>query len=156
MAHIEKSLLVGAPLREVYDQWTQFEEFPRFMDGVEEVRQLDDNTLYWRASIAGVEREWHAEIVEQVPDRRVAWRNLTGKQNSGIVSFRPADDRTTEVTLRVDYDPEGVAESVGDALGLVSRRVQGDLKRFRDFIEERGKATGGWRGEIHAREVDRR
>jgi uncharacterized membrane protein len=156
MAELEKAIEVDAPLREVYNQWTQFEDFPRFMEGVEEVRQLDDKHLYWRAKIGGVEREWHAEIVDQVPDERIAWRGLTGVAPSGAVLFRPLTDGRTEVTLRVRYEPEGVTENVASALGLLSARVQGDLERFRDFMEERGRATGGWRGEIHGDDVERR
>jgi uncharacterized membrane protein len=156
MAELEKSIEVEAPIREVYNQWTQFEDFPRFMDGVLEVRQIDDQHLYWRARVGGVEREWHAQIVDQVPDERIAWRGLTGVAPSGAVLFRPLPDGRTEVTLRVTYEAEGVTENVGDALGFVSRRVQGDLERFRDFMEERGRATGGWRGEIHGEKVERR
>jgi uncharacterized membrane protein len=156
MAELEKRITVDAPVREVYNQWTQFEEFPRFMEGVIEVRQLDDKTLFWRARIGGVEREWHAKIVEQVPDEIISWRSVTGPDNGGTVHFRNLGDGRTEITLRVHYDPEGVTENVGDALGFVSRRVEGDLKRFRDFIEERGRATDGWRGEIHGERVERR
>jgi uncharacterized membrane protein len=156
MADMEKSIVVDAPLREVYNQWTQFEDFPRFMEGVIEVRQIDDAHLYWRARMGGVEREWHAQIVDQVPDERIAWRGLTGVAPSGAVLFCPLADGRTEVTLRVKYEPEGVTENVGDALGFVSRRVEGDLQRFRDLMEERGRATGGWRGEIHGDNVERR
>jgi len=156
MADMEKSIVVDAPLREVYNQWTQFEDFPRFMDGVLEVRQIDDSHLYWRARVGGVEREWHAQIVDQVPDERIAWRGLTGVAPSGAVLFAPLGDGRTEVTLRVKYEPEGVTENVGDVLGFVSRRVQGDLERFRDLMDERGRATGGWRGEIHGDHVERR
>ena len=156
MAELEKSIEVNGPLREVYNQWTQFEDFPRFMEGVEEVRQLDDKHLYWRAKIGGVEREWHAEIVDQVPDERIAWRGLTGVAPSGAVLFRALAPDRTEVTLRVRYEPEGVAEKVGDALGILSLRVQGDLERFKKFMEDRGQATGGWRGEIHGDKVEPR
>ena len=152
---LEKSIVVDAPLREVYNQWTQFEEFPRFMEGVVEVRQLDDKRLYWRANIGGAEREWHAEITDQTPDRRIAWKSLTGPEHGGAVLFRPVADGQTEVSLRIKYDPKGFTENVGDALGFVSRRVQGDLERFRDFMDERGRATGGWRGEIHGDQVNR-
>ena len=155
MAEMEKSIIVDAPLREVYNQWTQFEEFPHFMEGVVEVRQIDDKRLYWRANIAGAEREWHAEIVDQTPDRRIAWKSLTGPYNGGAVLFLPVGDGRTEVTLRMQYEPEGVTENVGDALGFVGRRVQGDLERFRTFMEERGAATGAWRGEIHGKRVER-
>ena len=153
MAELEKSIAVEASVREVYNQWTQFEDFPRFMEGVEEVRQIDDKHLYWRAKIGGVEREWHAEIVDQVPDQRIAWRGVTGVAPSGAVLFEPLPDGRTEVTLRLRYEPEGVAENVGSALGLLGARVEGDLKRFKEFIEERGRATGGWRGEIHGDKV---
>jgi uncharacterized membrane protein len=152
MAEIEKSIVVNAPLREVYNQWTQFEDFPRFMEGVLEVRQLDDKRLHWRARIGGVEKEWHAEIVDQVPDRRVAWRNLRGAANAGAVLF-DAVPGGTRVTLKLTYEPEGATETVGDVLGLVSHRVEGDLERFKAFIEDRQRATGGWRGEIHGRDV---
>ena len=153
MSEMQKSIVLDAPVREVYNQWTQFEEFPQFMEGVVEVRQLDDKRLYWRANIGGAEREWHAEIVDQTPDQRIAWRSLTGSENGGAVLFRPLSDSRTEVTLRMLYNPEGLTENVGDALGFVGRRIQGDLERFREFLEQRGRATGGWRGEIHGRNV---
>jgi uncharacterized membrane protein len=155
MAHIEKSIEVNVPVRTAYNQWTQFEQFPRFMEGVEEVRQLDDKRLQWRARIAGKTEEWQAEIVEQTPDRVVAWRSTTGAENGGRVSFAPAGTNATRITLRMDYDPKGMVESAGDKLGLVSRRVEGDLERFKEFIEGRGAETGAWRGEIHGGEVDR-
>jgi len=148
METIEKSIEVEAPLREVYNQWTQFEEFPKFMDGVEEVRQLDDKRLFWRAQIWGKAEEWEAEIFEQIPDQRIAWRSVVGAPNAGAVSFAPVSSSRTRVTLTLNYQPLGVLENIGDAIGLVSAKVDGDLKRFRDFIEERGRSTGGWRGEI--------
>jgi uncharacterized membrane protein len=148
MAKIEKSIDVHVPVRTAYDQWTQFEEFPRFMEGVEEVRQLDDKRLHWRAKIGGKEEEWDAEITEQLPDERVAWRSTSGAENAGVVTFHHIDANTTRVMLQLEYDPEGVVENVGDALGVVSRRVEGDLKRFKEFIEGRGTETGAWRGEI--------
>jgi uncharacterized membrane protein len=154
MATIEKSIEVNVPVRTAYNQWTQFEEFPQFMEGVEEVRQLDDKRLQWRASIAGKSEEWQAEIVEQTPDMVVAWRSTTGSENAGRVSFAPAGMNATRVTLRLDYDPEGIVESVGDKLGFVSRRVEGDLERFKEFIEGRGAETGAWRGEIHGGTVE--
>ncbi len=153
MADFEKSIVVNAPLREVYNQWTQFEEFPRFMEGVTEVRQLDDKRLHWRAKVGGREKEWDAEIVDQVPDRRIAWKALRGAENAGAVLFE-AVPNGTRVTLKLTYDPEGAGEKVGDALGFVSRRVEDDLDRFKKFIEERQRATGGWRGEIHGRTVN--
>src|SRR5215208_4872945 len=132
---IEKSIDVDVPVRTAYDQWTQFEEFPRFMEGVEEVRQLDDKRLHWRAKIGGKEEAWDAEITEQIPDERVAWRSTTGSPNAGVVTFHHLNPTTTRVMLQLEYDPEGLVENVGDALGVVSRRVEGDLKRFKEFIE---------------------
>jgi uncharacterized membrane protein len=146
---IEKSIEVDAPLRAVYDQWTQFEEFPQFMEGVKAVKQIDDRHLHWRAEIAGKDKEWDAEITEQQPDRLIAWRSVDGAENAGRVEFHPTSDYRTRLTLRLHYDPEGIVENVGDALGIVSRRVEGDLQRFKQFIEARGAATGAWRGEIH-------
>ena len=149
MAFIEKSIQVARPLRTVYDQWTQFEEFPRFMGGVREVRQIDDQHLLWRAEVGGKGEEWEAEITHQEPDRRIAWRNTSGPYNAGLVTFAPAEGGTL-VTLRIDYEPRGFLEKIGDALGFVSRQVEGDLERFRRFLEEREQATGAWRGEINA------
>jgi len=154
MGSIEKSIVVERPVSTVYNQWTQFEEFPRFMEGVESVRQLDDKRLHWRAKIAGNTEEWDAEIVEQAPDRVVAWRSTSGSPNAGRVSFAPEGADKTRVTLRLDYEPEGALESTGDALGFVTRRVEGDLDRFKEFIEERGAETGAWRGEITGGRVE--
>jgi uncharacterized membrane protein len=148
MSRVEKSIEIDRPLRIVYDQWTQFEDFPRFMEGVEEVHQLDDKTLHWKARIGGKSEEWEAEIVRQVPDQLIAWRHTRGAINSGVVSFVPIDAERCRVTLALEYDPQGFVEKVGDILGVVSRRVEGDLERFEKFIEERGMATGAWRGEI--------
>lgn len=149
MAKIEKNIEVKAPLSAVYNQWTQFEEFPHFMEGVKEVRQLDDTHLHWCAKVGGKELEWDAEIIEQVPDQRISWRSTSGKETAGTVSFQPAEDNCTKVSLTMTYDPEGFVENVGDAVGATSLRVQGDLKRFKKFIEERGAETGAWRGEVH-------
>jgi uncharacterized membrane protein len=151
---VEKSIEVEAPLSTVYNQWTQFEEFPRFMEGIESVRQIDDKRLHWVANIGGKRKEWDAEIVEQTPDTRIAWRNTSGAENSGIVSFLPVEGGKTRVTARMTYDPEGFVEKTGDFLGFVARRVEGDLKRFKEFIEARGRETGGWRGEIHGGKVE--
>jgi uncharacterized membrane protein len=150
---IEKSIEVNAPIDAVYNQWTQFEEFPRFMEGVKEVRQMGATRLCWKVEVAGKVKEWDAEIVEQTPDARITWRSLTGAENSGEVRFEPAGTGGTRVTLHLCYDPEGVVENVGDALGLVARRIEGDLRRFKQFIESRGRETGAWRGEIHEAKV---
>ncbi len=149
MERIEKSIDVDRPLRVVYDQWTQFEQFPQFMEGVEEVQQLDEKRLRWCAKVAGKREEWEAEIVQQVPDQQIAWRHTGGAVNRGVVTFTPLDGERTNVTLALEYEPEGFVEKVGDVLGFVSRRVEGDLQRFKKFIEERGTETGAWRGEIH-------
>jgi len=153
MATIEKSVQVNVPVRTAYNQWTQFEQFPRFMEGIEEVRQLDDKRLHWRANIAGNAQEWDAEITEQVPDRVIAWRSTSGAENGGRVSFSSTSDVKTRVALRIDYDPQGVVETAGDVMGVVSHRVEEDLERFKDYIENRGVETGAWRGEIHGSRV---
>ena len=148
MQTIEKSIEVNAPANTVYNQWTQFEEFPHFMEGVEEVRQLSDQRLHWRATVGGKTKEWEAEIFEQVPDQRISWRSTTGAKNSGTVNFFPVGANATRVTLTLNYEPEGAIEKMGDAVGMFSGRVEGDLKRFKELIEARGQETGGWRGEI--------
>jgi HSP20 family molecular chaperone IbpA/uncharacterized membrane protein len=155
MSTIEKSVEVNAPVSTVYNQWTQFESFPRFMEGVTHVRQLNDKRLHWRAEIGGVDREWDSEIVQQLPDQQIAWRSVSGPRNSGVVAFQPLGSDRTRITLRMEYDPEGLVENVGNFLGVAERRVQGDLERFKKFIEARGQETGQWRGEIHGGEVHR-
>jgi uncharacterized membrane protein len=148
VATIERSIDVDVPVRSAYNQWTQFEDFPKFMEGVREVRQLDDKRLHWRAEVAGKEKVWDAEITEQTPDQRIAWRSRSGAPNAGVVTFHRLGDGTTRVMLQLEYEPEGVTENVGDALGFVSRRVEADLRRFKEFIESQGRETGAWRGEI--------
>src|SRR5262249_30871738 len=143
---------VGVPLSTAYNQWTQFEEFPRFMEGVESIRQLDDCRLHWRADVAGKTVEWQAKISEQIPDVRVSWRSVSGARNAGTVSFDRLGDRSTRITLELEYEPEGLVEDIGDFLGLVSRRAKGDLARFKEFIEKRGHETGAWRGTIPSSE----
>jgi len=155
MSQVEQSIDVEVPVRVAYDQWTQFEAFPQFMDGVERVVQKDDKTLEWHAVVGGQEKHWEAEIVEQTPDQRVAWRSTSGATNAGVVTFQPTGPNTTRVTLQLEADPEGPVESAGDAMGFLDRRVTGDLERFKEFVEGRGVATGAWRGEIHGGEVDR-
>jgi uncharacterized membrane protein len=152
--HVEKSIEVEAPVNRVYNQWTQFEDFPKFMQGIEQVQQLDDKRLHWTAEIGGKRKEWNAEIFEQVPDQKIAWRSTSGAPNAGIVSFRPIAANRTQVTVRMEYDPEGVVENLGAALGAVGTRIEGDLKRFRDFIQARILETGAWRGEIHGGRVE--
>ena len=156
MATIEQSIDVHVPVRVADDQWTQFEEFPRFMEGVESITQLDDKRLHWVASIAGKREEWDAEITEQTPDQRIAWTNTSGATNAGVVTFHHLTDDTTRVMLQLDYAPEGLVEHVGSALGFVERRVTGDLERFKQFIEARGQETGAWRGEIPQHNVGQR
>jgi uncharacterized membrane protein len=153
MATIEKSIVVDVPVRTAYNQWTQFEEFPHFMEGVQAVKQLDDKRLHWRANIGGKEKEWDAEITEQIPDSRIAWRSINGAPNAGVVTFHRLSDSQTKVMLQIDYAPEGLVENVGDAMGVVEQRVQGDLKRFKEFIESRGRETGAWRGTIEQKKT---
>ena len=136
------------PARTAYNQWTQFEEFPAFMEGVERVEQLDDRRLHWRAEIGGKTLEWDATITEQIPDKRIAWCSTTGEKHAGVVTFHRLSDDTSRVTLQMDYEPQGVVENVGDWLGVTSRRIEGDLERFKKFIEERGFETGAYRGAI--------
>jgi hypothetical protein len=146
---VEKSLQVDVPLSTAYDQWTQFEDFPHFMGGVKEVRQLDDRRLHWVAEIAGVRREWEASILEQVPDVKVAWAATSGATNAGAVRFEPAGADSTIVYLTLEYEPEGLVEQVGDKLGVVERQVRSDLERFKALVEDQGYASGAWRGSIN-------
>ena len=148
MANYEHSIDVNVPVRTAYNQWTQFEEFPEFMDGVESVQQISDTLLRWRAEIAGSEQIWQAEITEQTPDQRIAWRSISGADHAGVVTFHKLDDTTTRIMLQVDYEPEGFVENVGAALGVVKSRMAGDLERFKKFIEARGYETGAWRGKV--------
>ena len=145
---IEDSIEVNVPISTAYNQWTQFEDFPKFMKGVIEVRQLDDTHVHWRAEIGGKEEQWDAEITEQIPDTRIAWRSTSGAKNEGIVKFYKISDSVTRIVLQMDYGPKGFIEEVGDALGIVKMRASGDLKRFKDFIESRGHETGEWRGSV--------
>lgn len=140
---------VDVPVRVAYDQWTQLEEFPRFMEGVEQVTQVSDALLHWKVRVGGVGREFDAVITEQVPDQVVAWSSVDGPRQAGAVTFQPLDPARTRVTLRMGFEPDGPVEAAGDALGLVERRVRGDLERFREFVQARGTQTGAWRGELH-------
>jgi uncharacterized membrane protein len=148
MSTVLTSIEVNVPVRTAYNQWTQFEEFPRFMEGVKEVRQVDDRHLHWKAEIGGREKEWDAEIVEQTPDQRIAWKSVRGAMNKGLVTFEPLSDAKSLVQLSVEYEPEGVLETVGNETGAVSLRVKKDLERFKEFIELHGRETGAWRGTV--------
>jgi uncharacterized membrane protein len=148
MERIEKVIDVDCPVRAVYNQWTQFEEFPRFMSGVKEVRQLDDTHVHWHAEIWGKDKEWDAQITEQEPDSRISWQAVSGAPNAGTVRFEPLGADRTRVRLVMSYEPEGAMENVGDAIGAVSSRVQSTVEQFKKFIEARGRETGGWRGEV--------
>ncbi|MEU3059522.1 SRPBCC family protein [Streptomyces subrutilus] len=149
MSHVEEHVEVNVPLRTAYNQWTQFEEFPSFMAGVERVEQRGDTLTHWVTNVNGVERTFDARITEQLPDRRVAWMTEgAGTRQGGLVTFEPVDATTTEIVVHVNWVPEGVAESTADKLGFVKRQVAGDLKRFKAFIETRGAETGAWRGEV--------
>ena len=150
MAQITESVDVAVPVRTAYNQWTQFEEFPQFMDGVEEIRQTDDTHLHWVAEFGGKREEWDAEVTEQHPDERVAWTALSGKGNAGVVTFHRLDEDSTRVTVQMDWEPEGVLENVGATLGFDDRQVSKDLGRFKEMIEGRGLESGGWRGEVDA------
>jgi uncharacterized membrane protein len=154
MPTVKKSIDIDVPVRVAYDQWTQFEEFPRFMEGVESVQQLDDKRLHWRAKVAGKVQEWDAEIVTQVPDQVIAWRSTSGARNDGVVRFMTLDQNKTKIELEMHWEPADVAERVGDVLGADDRRIDGDLKRFEKFIEERRTPTGAWRGEIRGGKVE--
>jgi len=150
MADIVKYVNISCPVDKVYNQYTQFEEFPKFMSDVTSVRQLDDKRLHWVMDIAGVRREFHTEITEQIPEKRIAWKSLDGPEQSGVVTFHRLSDGETRVTLQLTYDAEGFAENVASGLGVVDYRVRQELENFKQFIETRGRETGTWRGEIPA------
>jgi uncharacterized membrane protein len=148
MATVTETIDIAVPVRTAYNQWTQFEQFPDFMEGISDVRQLDDVHLHWVAELGGKLEEWDAEITEQRPDECVAWRSTSGKLNAGVVRFAPLGPESTRLTVEMEHDPEGVIETVGSAVGADQRRVRRDLEQFRAMIEERGHETGGWRGEV--------
>jgi len=147
-ASIDAEIEVGVPVTTAYNQWTQFEDFPQFMEGVDEVKQLDDTLLHWAATVAGRHAEWDAKIIEQEPDRRITWESVDGKRTRGTVTFVAKGPERSRVRLHMSYQPDGTAEKVGSAMGLDSRRIHGDLARFRDLVEGRQVATGAWRGTI--------
>ena len=145
---IIETIEVNVPVRTAYNQWTQFEDFPQFMASVHEIRQLDDKHLHWKANVAGEEKEWDVEITEQIPDKRIAWRSTSGVPNGGVVTFHKISDNLTRVALQMDYQPEGPLEKLGDAFGAVRMDTRGNLQKFKDMLEKRGRETGGWRGSI--------
>jgi uncharacterized membrane protein len=155
MSRFEATIDVDVPVAVAYDQWTQFESFPQFMDGVEKVEQLDDKTLDWTARIAGKTTSWRAEITDQTPETRIAWKSVDGTEHGGAVLFEALGDGSTRIVLRIDAEPDNPIEAVGDALGFLERRVKADLERFKAFIEERRTPTGAWSGEIHGDRVSR-
>ena len=148
MSRVEQSIEIDVPVRTAYNQWTQFEEFPTFMEGVESITQLDDTHLRWVAEIGGKTQEWKAEITEQHPDERVAWRAVDGKNNAGVVTFHRLEDQRCKIMVQMDFEPEGIVETVGSAIGADDRRVKSDLERFKELMESRGGTSDGWRGEV--------
>jgi uncharacterized membrane protein len=155
MPKIEDSIEVQVPVRQAYNQWTQFEEFPEFMTGIQSVQQLDDTHVHWVAEIRGESREWTTEIVEQQPDKKVAWKTIDGEvKNDGVVTFEPVAEGQTRVSVQMDVEGESTAENIaGDLLGVVKRQVRGDLERFKQLIESRDEETGAWRGEVREGET---
>jgi uncharacterized membrane protein len=152
MTSHEHTLVVDRPLQTVYNQWTQFESYPDFMSNVDDVRQIDPSTTHWKVSVGGVDREYDASILDQQPDRLISWASVDGPRQAGIVTFEAEDDARTRVTLRLDFDPQGFTERVGDALGVVSSSVENSLERFKAYIEDRGAEDGAWRGTIEGGE----
>ena len=148
MSQVEESIEVEVPVSTAYNQWTQFEEFPKFMDTVDEIRQVDETTLHWVVSAAGRREEFDAVITEQIPDTRIAWTTTSGPKHAGVVDFHRLSDDRTQLMVIMDHEAEGLAEKAADAVGIVKRRVRGDLERFKEMIEARGHETGAWRGEV--------
>jgi len=153
MSTYEQGIEVNVPVSVAYNQWTLFEEFPKFMEGVESVTQVTDTRNHWVVDIGGVRREFDTEITEQDPDQRIAWKAVDGPSHAGVVTFHRLDDENCRVMLQMDFDPDGFLEQVGDKLGFVKARVAGDMERFKEFIEARGHEEGGWRGEVPQRKV---
>lgn len=148
MPSVNRPIDVDVPVSVAYNQWTQFESFPQFMEGIKAVQQLDDQRLKWDAEFAGRRETWEAKITEQTPDSRIAWTSTSGRKNAGVVTFHHLADNKTRVMLQMDYETEDLVENIGEMLGVIERRIEGDLERFKEFIEGRGSATGAWRGEI--------
>jgi len=154
MNTFEHTITVNVPVHTAYNQWTQFESFPHFMEGIERVEQLSPTETRWYANIAGIDRAWSAEITEQVPDERITWNSLYGVNNNGTITFESLDANTTRINLRIDYEPANLLETIGTSLGIFDGRVKSDLGNFKQFIEQRGEATGAWRGEIQDGELE--
>jgi uncharacterized membrane protein len=148
MASVTESIDVDVDVTTAYNQWTQFESFPQFMDGVEQIRQTDDTHLHWKTNVGGVTREFDTEITEQHPDERVAWKSTDGTTHAGVITFHKLNDSTSRITAQIDWQPEGFVEKAGAMVGVDDHRVKGDLKRFKTFIEQRGRETGEWRGDV--------
>lgn len=148
MSTVVESVDVAVPVHTAYNQWTQFEEFPQFMEGVQEIRQVSDTLTHWVVDIGGIRREFDAKITEQHPDERVSWTSVDGPKHAGVVTFHRLDADHTRVTAQMDVDPEGFVETVADKTGILDRRIKGDMKRFQEFVESRGYETGGWRGDV--------
>ena len=148
MSTVEEAVEVNVPVSTAYNQWTQFEDFPKFMKNVREVRQLDATHLHWRAVVGGKEQEWDSEITEQIPDTRIAWHSTSGAKNAGVVTFHKISDSSTRVMLQIDYEPRDVVEGIGDVLGIVKMEIRDNLRCFKEFLEGRGKETGAWRGAV--------
>ena len=153
MSTYEQGIELNVPVSTAYNQWTLFEEFPKFMEGVVSVTQLTDTRNHWVADIGGVRREFDTEITEQIPDERIAWKTVDGPHHAGVVTFHRLDGDRCKVMLQMEFDPDGFLENVGDKLGFVKARVAGDMERFKEFIESRGAEEGGWRGEVPQRKV---
>ena len=153
MSTVEQSIDVDVPVRVAYDQWTQFESFPEFMPGIEEVRQVDDTHLHWKASFSGHEVEWDAVITEQLPDERVAWKATDGKANAGVVTFHRLSDQSSRVMVQIEHESDGLMERVGSALGADTREVKSSLQSFKELVERRHSASGAWRGEVEGGRV---
>ena len=149
MSTVDEAIEVHVPVRTAYNQWTQFEDFPKFMDGVESIRQITDTRTHWVTKVAGATREFDAEITEQHPDERIAWCSIGSPKQAGVVTFHRLDPQSTRIMLQLELDPEGMTEQIGDKLGLIKARAKGDLRRFKEFIESRSSETGAWRGEVH-------
>jgi uncharacterized membrane protein len=155
MSTVEESIDVDVPVRVAYNQWTQFESFPQFMENIEEVRQIDDTRLHWRANFGGHEVEWDAVITEQLPDERIAWRAAEGKKNAGVVTFHRLSDDSSRLMVQIEHESDGAVERIGSALGVDSREVKNNLKRFKELVESRGRETGAWRGTVDHGDVQR-